>query len=332
MAVISSFRRPMMWCGILVVHAVTGLQHGLAPSGIAVAKEQKVVLEPTPTSFDLGRLVDGGAVPEGLESWAHIFKALGKGQQLRGEALEQMMDTSGVGGDLSAAYVDPGLRSELGNKTVRQQIQNLTGNTELLLKAVQEDPMVQQLAAISPAMAEVISNPDALRKILSPEILEKVRSGTVDGSMQGILDLATGEHSATQPMQHVQTSQSNTSPTSPSVLTLEDGLRLKQVRAGDAKSFPRDGDQVRVYYAGYLMDGKLFDHGTTSFEVGAGQVIRGWDVALKHMSLGERAALQVPAGLGYGGSGQGPIPPDADLIFDVDLRAINKLEAQPLAV
>ena len=78
-------------------------------------------------------------------------------------------------------------------------------------------------------------------------------------------------------------------------------------------------------YAGYLTDGTLFDHGEFGFELGASEVIRGWEIALPHMSLGERAALQVPAALGYGAAGKGPIPPGADLIFDVDLRSINKL-------
>ena len=238
-----------------------------------------------------------------------------------------MMDTSSVGGELSAAYIDPELKSELGNQSVQQQIQNLTSNPELLMQAVQQDPIVQQLAAVSPAVSQVISSPDALRKIFSPDVLNSVQSGKVpdDASMQSILDVA----SSGKPPAHAPAAVTPTP--SPASLVLEGGLRLKQVRAGDARTFPKKGDTVLVQYVGYLEDGKLFDQGTFGFQLGASQVIRGWEVALEKMSLGERAVMQVPAHVAYGSAGQGPIPPDANLLFDVDLRSINKQEALPRA-
>ena len=266
-----------------------------------------------------------------MEPWGKVFRALGQGDRMPANELMKMMDMSGVSGELSAAYIDPQLRTELDNRSVKEQIQKLSNDPGMLMKAVQQDPMVQQLAAMNPAMSQVINSPSALKKILSPDLIEKVQQGQIpdDETMKAILDSAAGVGKS------LDTKPSNMTvapPASPASLLLEDGLRLKQVRAGDAKTFPRLGDVVSVQYAGYLMDGKLFDHGKFAFELGASQVIRGWEVALKHMSLGERAALHIPAALAYGDAGKGPIPPGADLVFDVDLRGINQLEAPALAV
>ena len=60
------------------------------------------------------------------------------------------------------------------------------------------------------------------------------------------------------------------------------------------------------------------------FTIGVGQVIKGWDQGVMQMSLGQRANLIVPSSLGYGARGAGgKIPPNADLIFDVELLKIN---------
>ncbi|CAE7248205.1 FKBP1A [Symbiodinium sp. CCMP2592] len=322
MAALSGIGR-MGKCSLLLPMLVASLQHGVTPPGISIVKEQKAdVLEPESFSFE--DLLHGKAMPDGMQSWTKVFESLGRGDRLPAQQLKQMMDASGMSGLLTSAYIDPELRSELGNQSVKKGIANITGNTELLMKAVQQDPMVQQLAAVSPDMAQVINSPDALKKIFSPQILDSVRSGQMpdEASMEAILELASGKH-----VQKVAVPTA-----SPASSVLDGGLRLKQVRAGDGKTFPTQGDTVSVYYAGYLTDGKLFDHGSYSFVLGSSQVIPGWEVALKHMSLGQRAVVQVPAELGYGASGEGPVPPNSDLLFDVDLRAINKLQAPVLTV
>jgi FKBP-type peptidyl-prolyl cis-trans isomerase len=91
------------------------------------------------------------------------------------------------------------------------------------------------------------------------------------------------------------------------------------------------GDTVEMQYTGWLTDGTKFDssldHGGKpfSFNLGAGEVIKGWDEGVAGMKVGEKRQLRIPSKLGYGARGTpgGPIPPDADLVFDVELLKIN---------
>ncbi|KAL0905215.1 hypothetical protein M5K25_027404 [Dendrobium thyrsiflorum] len=89
------------------------------------------------------------------------------------------------------------------------------------------------------------------------------------------------------------------------------------------------GDRVKVHYRGMLTNGNIFDSSyergdPIEFELGKGQVIKGWDQGLLGMCVGEKRKLKIPSKLGYGAQGSPPkIPGGATLIFDTELVAVN---------
>jgi len=112
------------------------------------------------------------------------------------------------------------------------------------------------------------------------------------------------------------------------------GVDVQTLSPGDGKTFPKTGSRVSVHYTGTLADGgKEFDSSRRvnqrpfSFVLGAGLVIRGWDVGIAKLSLGERAMLYIPSEFGYGSRGAGPIPPNSNLVFDVELVEIDGVAA-----
>ncbi|GHP11081.1 hypothetical protein PPROV_000981100 [Pycnococcus provasolii] len=119
----------------------------------------------------------------------------------------------------------------------------------------------------------------------------------------------------------------------PRITTLE----VSSVSSGNGVTFPKQGQTCTMHYTGRLADGgKEFDssvkRGPFTFQVGVGQVIRGWDEGVPRMSVGEKATIKIPAAMGYGARGAGGvIPPDADLIFDVELLGVSDGEPVPFA-
>lgn len=101
-------------------------------------------------------------------------------------------------------------------------------------------------------------------------------------------------------------------------------IALETVTAGSGRN-PADGDIVLINYVGRLPDGTVFDSNNGVALTVAG-MIPGFLEGLKQMQPGGRYHLMIPAGLAYGERGAGPIPPNSDLRFDVDLIAVRSME------
>ena len=84
-----------------------------------------------------------------------------------------------------------------------------------------------------------------------------------------------------------------------------------------------NGDVLNVNYVGTFLDGRQFDAGAYTFQLGAGRVIPGWDQGLVGMKVGGKRQLVIPPSLAYGSTGQGSIPPNTTLKFVVDLVSIQ---------
>ena len=111
-------------------------------------------------------------------------------------------------------------------------------------------------------------------------------------------------------------------------ITTGSGLQFCEIEQGKGEA-PKAGQTIVVHYTGWLeSDGTKFDssvdRGTPfSFTIGEGRVIGGWDEGLATMQVGGKRRLIIPPDLAYGKSGQGPIPANATLVFDVELLEIR---------
>lgn len=108
----------------------------------------------------------------------------------------------------------------------------------------------------------------------------------------------------------------------------ESGLRFKMIQKGSGKQAEK-GKKVSVHYQGSLENGQVFDSSykrkqPIDFQLGVGQVIEGWDEGIALLQVGDKARFVIPSHLGYGSRGAGGvIPPNATLIFDVELMDVK---------
>jgi FKBP-type peptidyl-prolyl cis-trans isomerase len=107
------------------------------------------------------------------------------------------------------------------------------------------------------------------------------------------------------------------------------GLVYWDIRVGTG-AVAKEGSHVRVHYTGWLTNGKKFDSSVDAgqpfdFTIGNGDVIKGWEEGVAGMKVGGKRQLRIPAVLGYGAEGTpgGPIPPNATLVFDIQLLGVQ---------
>jgi FKBP-type peptidyl-prolyl cis-trans isomerase FkpA len=109
---------------------------------------------------------------------------------------------------------------------------------------------------------------------------------------------------------------------------MSSGLKYQDIKVGDGP-IAETGMTATVHYTGWLTDGTKFDSSLDrnqpfSFRLGAGQVIRGWDEGVSGMRVGGKRKLTIPPDMGYGAAGAGGvIPPNATLVFDVELKEVH---------
>ena len=133
--------------------------------------------------------------------------------------------------------------------------------------------------------------------------------------------LASAQTSATHP-----SASAPTKVTGDGVKTAS-GLQYWDIQVGTGDVAKR-GSRVKVHYTGWLTNGKKFDSSVGSapfpFTIGKGEVIKGWDEGVTGMKVGGKRQLRIPPELAYGEQGYpGAIPPNATLIFDVQLLAVQ---------
>ena len=114
-----------------------------------------------------------------------------------------------------------------------------------------------------------------------------------------------------------------------SSIKMDNGLIIEEIVIGEGQE-AKDFNKVVVNYTGKLEDGSIFDSSLNpgrspfTFTLGSGSVIKGWDIGIKDMKVGGKRKLTIPSDLAYGQNGAGGvIPPNATLIFDVELLEVE---------
>jgi FKBP-type peptidyl-prolyl cis-trans isomerase len=170
-------------------------------------------------------------------------------------------------------------------------------------------PMIQPVAPPGIELTQVTQE-----KIPEDEVAQAI------GEARGSMTRETPIAAATGPAEPTAVGQSKTTPT---------GLTYETLKPGEG-AVATPGKTVTVHYTGTLEDGKVFDSSREknqpfSFGLGQGQVIAGWDQGVHGMKVGERRKLTIPGKLAYGPSPPpgAPIPPNATLLFDVELLDVK---------
>jgi FKBP-type peptidyl-prolyl cis-trans isomerase len=116
-------------------------------------------------------------------------------------------------------------------------------------------------------------------------------------------------------------------PADTEIVSTASGLKYCVLKPGDGTTKPKTGDAVKMHYTGWLTNGMVFDSSVKRnepffFELGRGRVIKGWDEAVALMTKGEKLKITLPPELAYGAQGQGKIPANSTLIFEIEFLDI----------
>jgi len=139
---------------------------------------------------------------------------------------------------------------------------------------------------------------------------------------------ATAPEPATQSEAAPEPQAAEIAPASAPAAEAATALKIEDVKVGKGAE-AKTGDLVTVNYSGYLTDGTKFDSSLNpgrqpfQFTIGQGRVIAGWEQGFAGMKVGGKRKLTIPPEMGYGPQGSGAIPPNATLVFDVELLGVN---------
>ncbi|MBJ2175644.1 peptidylprolyl isomerase [Aureibaculum sp. A20] len=166
---------------------------------------------------------------------------------------------------------------------------------------------------------------DSIQQDDKTESIEIIRVGKEAEDFNAIEAFRTFEGSrAKREAEEKENSEKLLSDVSKGFEKTDSGLRYKITEKGNGKSATK-GAKVSVHYRGQLLDGTVFDSSferkePIEFAIGVGQVIAGWDEGIQLLQVGDKARMVIPSELAYGSRGAGGvIPPNAPLIFDVEL-------------